>query len=399
MLRDALILAGGLGTRLGELTRETPKPMLPAGGVPFLEHVVWNLRRHGIDRVRFSVGYRAEAVRAHFGDGSAFGVEATYTVEDEPLGTGGGFRLAAADMDADEMLVINGDTLFDLNYLDLALAWRDSGADAALALREVDDVARYGRVRLDGARVAGFDEKDAAGGPGLVNGGVYALRRSLAAELPDGRSSLERDLFPRLASEGRLAGRGYRGWFIDIGLPETLAEADAAMRAWRRRPAVFLDRDGVINEDSAYVHTPEEWRWTPGAVEAVKWLNDAGYLVIVVTNQAGIGRGYYTEAEFAAFTRWIGERLRERGAHADATYHCPHHPTAGVGDYLRECECRKPAPGMLLRAIAEWDVDAAGSLLVGDKPKDLDAATAAGVRSVLYSGGDLLAFVREAVGG
>jgi D-glycero-D-manno-heptose 1,7-bisphosphate phosphatase len=371
--------------------------MTPAPGAPLLEHLVWNLRRHGIRRVRFSVSHRANAVREHFGDGSRYGVEAAYTLEEEPLGTGGALRLAVPDMGCDELLVLSGDTLVDCNYHSLALALSQADTLAALALRETDDVMRYGRVNVDGGRVTGFEEKEASAGAGLVNGGVCAVRAEVTALLPLGVSSLERDLFPRLAAAGRLAGVPSRGYFMDISLAESLREAEETVRSFRRRPAVFLDRDGVLNEDLGWVHAPEQWRWTPGAREAVRWLNDAGYLVIVVTNQAGIGRGYYSEAGFAAFTRWIDERLAEAGAHADAWYHCPHHPTEALGDLRVACACRKPAPGMLLNALRDWEIDIGRSVMVGDADDDLEAAAAAGVRAVRYSEGDLLEAVQAAV--
>ncbi|HEY3316919.1 MAG TPA: D-glycero-beta-D-manno-heptose 1,7-bisphosphate 7-phosphatase [Coriobacteriia bacterium] len=397
MLTEAVILAGGEASRLGPLAAETPKTLMPVGGRPFLDHLVWNVRRHGIRRVVFATGRLGEQVEAHVGDGSALGVEAVYVREDEPLGTGGAARLAAAEVSSERFLLLNGDTVFDVNYLDLALLASRPGTDVAVALRAVDDVSRFGRVALDGERVAAFGEKDGAG-PGLVNGGVYVVAREALAPLPKGRSSLETGLLAPLAAAGRLAGRPYGGFFLDIGLPASLEEAQRTMPAWRRKPAVFLDRDGVLNEDVGYAHTPEEFRFIPGAPEAVKLLNDAGRLVFVVTNQAGIGRGYYTEEEFAAFTAWIGERLAERGAHVDATYYCPHHPTHARDAYLRACGCRKPAPGMLLQAMAEWDVDADASVVVGDKPSDAAAAAAAGLRSVTYAGGDLRALVRELLG-
>ena len=131
----------------------------------------------------------------------------------------------------------------------------------------------------------------------------------------------------------------------------------------------------------------------PGMPDAIRLLNDAGWLVVVVTNQAGIGRGLYSESEFEHFTAWIDERLAEAGAHVDATYHCPHHPTAGLGEYLRDCDCRKPAPGMLLCAIADWEPDVTRSFMLGDKPTDMQAAEAAGVRGVPYRGGDAAALV------
>jgi D-glycero-D-manno-heptose 1,7-bisphosphate phosphatase len=153
----------------------------------------------------------------------------------------------------------------------------------------------------------------------------------------------------------------------------------------------------VLNVEGNHVFRPTEFEWIAGAPAAVKWLNDHGYLAIVVTNQAGIGRGLYTEAEFLEFTRWINEQLGQVGAHIDATYYCPHHPSEAVGPYRVACECRKPAAGLLRRALAEWEVDATRSLMIGDSTSDLLAAEAVGIRAVLFPGGNLLAFVMEVV--
>ncbi len=395
MLKQAVILAGGLGTRLGPLTRDTPKPLLPVGDVPFLEHVVWNLKRFGIERFLFSVGYRAEKIMAHFGNGRRLGVQIEYVFEKTPAGTGGALVLARQLGRLDEwFLVANGDTLFDINFLDLSVLTQSQNALAGLALRQIPDASRYGRVRLNGVRITGFDEKSGKG-PGLINGGVYAMHRNALEHLPPGPSSLERDLFPKLAAHGKLVGRVYSGFFIDIGVPEALQAAQVLVPRWRQRPAVLLDRDGVLNKDLGHVHRPEEFTWMPGAPEAVKWLNDQGYLVIVVTNQSGIARGYYTEEAFQDFSAWINKELNKIGAHLDATYYCPHHPTEGYGPYLRACDCRKPAPGMIRRAIRDWGIDVPRSLLVGDQETDLLAAQAAGVHAALYYGGPLLPFVQR----
>lgn len=395
MLRQAVVLAGGLGTRLGELTRSTPKPFLPVGDRPFLEYVVWNLRRHGITKLVFCVGYLAEKIVDHFGDGSGFGVSIEYVVEQEPAGTGGALLLALSRLE-ETFLVVNGDTLFDLNYLDLGLLLELSGAAAAVALRSLPDTSRYGRVCLNGHMVAGFAEK-AGGGPGAVNGGVYAMRRDALARLSGLPCSLERDLFPLLAQSGGLAGRVYEGFFIDIGVPESLREADVLVPRWLIKPAVFLDRDGVLNVDKGYVHRSEDFVWVEGAPEAVKWLNDRGYLVIVVTNQAGIARGYYTEEKFLYFMDWMNGELRRRGAHIDAFYYCPHHPTEGIEPYRRECRCRKPAPGLLEQALEDWPVDLERSFLIGDKESDLLAAQAAGIRGLLFTGRNIFKFIRGLV--
>ncbi len=397
MLREAVILAGGRGTRLGSLTDHVPKPMLDVAGVPFIEHVLWNLARHGVKRACVSSGYLGEKVTSILADGPRLGLEVVHVVEEEPAGTGGALALAASELRDDVFLVLNGDTLFDVNYLDLGLLLRsDPTAEAAMALRRVEDAARFGSVTLNGERIERLAEKSGVG-EGLVNGGVYALRRSALLAVPEGPSSLETDVFPHFIAEGALLGREYAGFFVDIGVPAELERAEADVGRWRYKPALFLDRDGVLNEDLGYVHTPDEFRWLPGAREAVKLANDAGWLVIVVTNQAGIGRGLYTEEEFAAFTRWIDAELADVGAHIDATYYCPHHPVRGRGPYLVACDCRKPAPGMLERAVREWGVDISRSVMVGDSDKDLEAAASAGISARTFDGVDLLGTVRAIV--
>lgn len=384
MLHQAVILAGGLGTRLGALTHTTPKPLLPVGGIPFLEHVVWNLKRHGIRDILFSIGYRAERIVEHFGDGSGFGVAIDYVIEQSPAGTGGALLLCR-DKLQERFLMLNGDTLFDINFLDLALMAQEEGALACLALRHVPQAGRYGRVDLQGRRVAAFVEKS-DNNPGLISGGISVLAREILEYIPGAPSSLEKDVMPRLAAEGGVSGKAYSGFFLDIGLPETLAEAQTTVPAWRCKPALLMDRDGVINVDYGYVHTPEQFCWIPGAPEAIKAANDAGWLTIVVTNQAGIARGYYTEDEFHAFMHYINGMLRERGAHLDAWYFCPHHPTEGKGAYRQSCDCRKPRPGMIQQALKEWGFDPHRSLIVGDKPFDLEAGAALGIPGILFAG-------------
>lgn len=388
MLNQAVILAGGRGTRLGALTEQLPKPMMPVDGGPFIDQLLWNLRRHGFRKVLLSVGYLSGVIRDHIGDGDPFGLEVSYCLEREPAGTGGALGLALPQLD-ERFLVLNGDTLFDVNYLDLALALEHN--DAAVALRAVADVERYGSVLLDGDRVTAFAEK-AGGGAGLVNGGVYALNRTVVEQSTG--SSIEHDWLPALVASRRLAGRSYDGFFIDIGLPESLARAQLDVPDWRRKPAALLDRDGVLNVDSGYVHTPDAFAWKPGAVEAVKWLNDSGYLVIVVTNQAGIARGYYSEEAFLAFSDWIAEQLRQRGAHIDASYYCPDHPEHGQGIYRRDSGCRKPQTGMLEAAARDWVFDPERSFLIGDKDSDLEAAERFGVASYKVGDENLLGVVQ-----
>jgi D-glycero-D-manno-heptose 1,7-bisphosphate phosphatase len=164
------------------------------------------------------------------------------------------------------------------------------------------------------------------------------------------------------------------------------------------RPAAFLDRDGILNEDSGYVSRREEFRWCKGAVKAVKALNELGYLVFVITNQAGVAYGLYEEQAVLDLHDWMNAELATCGAHIDGFYYCPHHPQGVRPSYAFTCECRKPNPGMLLKAMHEWNVDRDRSFLIGDKETDIRAAGAAGISSLLWRGGDVRLAVAEAIG-
>jgi D-glycero-D-manno-heptose 1,7-bisphosphate phosphatase len=181
--------------------------------------------------------------------------------------------------------------------------------------------------------------------------------------------------------------------------PETPPETSSDVRAdIPIRPALFLDRDGVLNEDPGYVYRWEDFHWIPGARETVAAFNAAGWWVFVVTNQSGVGRGYYAEDDVHALHARMSESLAEVGAHIDAYYYCPQHPEADDEAYRHpDPPDRKPNPGMLLRAMADWPVDAARSLMVGDKDGDIEAGRRAGVRALKFKGGDLKAFLEREI--
>ena len=233
-IRQAVVLAGGRGTRLGALTHDAPKPMLPVGGRPFIDWVIDHLGRQGVADVILTVGYRAD-VFAGWAAARDAGPDVELFVEERPLDTGGALCELGERL-ADTFYVLNGDTLFDvpLERLEASLLDPDSrSVRVALALRRVDDVGRYGAVSVDGGLVTTFAEKSGAGGPGWINGGVYAMRREA---LEDRRSplSIERTLIPELVAERRVTALPCDGFFIDIGVPETYAEAQRSVPEWWR---------------------------------------------------------------------------------------------------------------------------------------------------------------------
>lgn len=222
--RQAVILVGGLGTRLGALTNNAPKPLLNVGGSPFLSYIVKSLIRQGFDDILLLAGYQAEAVLKFASQYSQPGLCLRCSVEKTPLGTGGALCYAH-DYLADNFILLNGDTLFDINLKDFVAPPLNEGL-ARIALRRVSDTSRFGRIVFDGNKIIAMQEKGCSG-EGLINGGIYFLAKACLDLLPVGIASLENDLFPRLIAEQKIEGREYADFFIDIGIP---SDFDAAQK-------------------------------------------------------------------------------------------------------------------------------------------------------------------------
>lgn len=390
-VRQAVCLVGGRGTRLGALTDTMPKPLLAVGGRPFVEYLIHEARRFGLERLLLLAGHEAGKVLQAYSNRRFEALSVEVRVEDRPAGTAGALSVARDVLD-DTFLLLNGDSFFDFNWLSLVPALESDDWTMHAALAQGVRGGRYGRVELDGNRISRFLPKGESDLP--INAGIYLVRRRLLERIRSVPCSLENDVLPTLAAEGQLLGRAAEGAFIDIGIPEDFERAQILLPTFLRRPAAFLDRDGVLNHDDNYVHRPDQVRWIEDAAAAVRWLNDAGYYVFVVTNQAGVARGYYGEAEVQALHGWMQAELRRAGAHVDAFEYCPFHPEGSVETYRRVSELRKPGPGMLLKIRETWDIDAGRSFMVGDRDIDMQAARAAGLPGHLFRGGNLLEFVR-----
>ena len=396
MGNQCAILVGGLGRRLGEKTRSTPKPLLDVGGAPFLETLLGEARRRGFDDFLLLAGHLSEAVVAFIAERDIerrFACRVELSIEPTPLGTGGALIHALPRLQSD-FLLLNGDTWFDFNWLDLVARARLDGSDAALSLRETAEPDRYETVELEGSMVRAIRPRGQADTAALINGGVYYFTHRALEELAS-PSSLETDVLPKLVCRGAVRGYRYSGFFIDIGVPASLAAAARLAPKHRRRPAVFLDRDGVLNIDHGYVHAPERVEWVRGAKQAVKLLNDAGYYVFVVTNQAGVAKGRYGEDAVGTLHRWMAKELAAAGASIDDWRYCPFHPGGSVEPFRAEHDWRKPNPGMLLDLFEHWPIEREESFLVGDKTTDIEAAEAAGLPGYLFEGGDLAAFIES----
>jgi D-glycero-D-manno-heptose 1,7-bisphosphate phosphatase len=403
-VKQCAVLAGGLGTRLGALTASSPKPLLTRGGRPFLAWLLRELSRFGVTEFLLLTGHLSEEIENALPDIQAMlPRRVTISISREPMRAGtGGAVFHARDQLHQRFLLCNGDSLFEANLAAMLAAAACDNPDIVgrMLLRQLPDASRSGVVTIDGDIVTSFRERPSADStrqgqqtPGLINAGVYLFHRRLIDWLRP-ICSLEADILPALAAEGSLRGTVGEGYFRDIGMPDDFERADDELRALRGRPALFLDRDGVINVDHGHVGSRDRFEWMAGAKEAIRLATERGWHVFIVTNQSGVARGYYKEAAVTNLLAWVADEVRRHGGTIDDTRHCPFHPDGVVPAFRAISDWRKPGPGMLLDLIRAWELDPARCVMIGDKPDDMRAACAAGVEGHLFPGGNLADFVR-----
>lgn len=371
----ALVLCGGLGTRLRSVISDLPKPMAPINGKPFLDYVLGWLKSNGIENVILLTGYKGEYIEENVKKND-FGLNVECSKEAEPLGTAGAIKYASKNHELGEnFLLINGDTYFDVELKSMIDFHTAKNSVATIALRVTDNTSRYGTVSVDdNYKITEFVEKNDSKDPGFMNGGIYILNKRILDIIPEGKpTSIEKDIFPKLVENGSVYGYPDGGHFIDIGVPEDYERAQTLLPVWvtsKKRPSVFLDRDGVLIEDTGYVHSKDDMKFLPGAIEALKKINESGKLCVVVSNQAGVAHGYYSEEDVMNFEKYMEQSLKKHDVRLDGFYYCPYHPEGEIERYRRDSIYRKPNPGMVLKAVEDMNISLTGSIMIGDKKSD-----------------------------
>lgn len=409
-MKQAIIIAGGMGTRLKARLGDLPKPMIPIGGKPLLEHQVELAKRHGFSHIVIFACYRPDLIEAHLGDGRKWGVHIDYQIETTPLGTAGAV-LAGMDSLAEQFLVFYGDTMVNV---DLDRIWRrhvSSGADATLLLHPNDHPLDSDLVETDSAEwITAFHNRPHPTGTffqNLVNAGLYVVNKSALVRWSADVKTMDfgKDLFPAMLRAGqRLLGYNTPEYIKDIGTPERYDHVSAQYtsgviaRSSLQTPqsAVFLDRDGTLNREVDGVTCPDKLELLPGVAEAIRELNRHGIRAVVVSNQPIIAKGFCRETDVQAVHNKLETLLGEQHAFLDRIYYCPHHPEKGFDGERAElkitCDCRKPRIGMIQRAVKELNIDLQRSWLIGDTTTDLQTAKNAGLKSILvrtgYAGKD-----------
>jgi D-glycero-alpha-D-manno-heptose 1-phosphate guanylyltransferase len=384
MFREAIILAGGFGTRLREVIPDLPKCMAPVAGQPFLKHVIRYLLSQGIEKFIFSLGYKHEIIKA-FLDDQFPTLNFQLSIEEEPLGTGGAIQLACKRATETDVIVVNGDTLFKANIEEAFAMHVQNKAECTLLLKPMQDFDRYGVVEVnDDYTVKNFREKKFFKA-GNINAGVYVLNVEsfLDKDLPE-KFSFEKDYLEKLYTTKKIYGWVSDVYFIDIGIP---ADFNKAQEELKQIPlhlenitadwAVFLDRDGVINyeKEDDYILNWDEFEFYPGVAEAIRLLAKKFNTIIVVSNQRGVGRGLMTEEDLLDIQQKMKARIEENGGRIDKIYYC-------IATDPRQF-CRKPNPGMALEAKKDFPaVDLSKTIMVGNKLSDMQFGRNAGTYNV-----------------
>ena len=407
----AVLMAGGRGTRIQLIASDIPKPMIPIGGKPVLEHEVDCLRKQGITDLIITVSHLQAAITDYFGDGSRFGVSIRYFYEPTPLGNAGALYKLRNEL-TEDFLLLNADVMLDVDFTRM-LAYHEAKCAAATVLSHPNSHPYdSGLIVADknGAVTQWLSKDDPRPEfyKNCVNAGVHILSpaaldfSSLNAERIDRgeKVDLDRHILKPMAGSGTLYRYSSPEFVMDMGTPDRYRQVQQAFLQGKiekrnlRRPqrAVFLDRDGTINKYVGFLRDIHDFELLPGVSSAVRAINEAGYLCIVVTNQPIIARGEVSVQELEEIHNKMETLLGYDGAYLDAIYYCPHHPHKGyakeIAELKIECNCRKPRPGMLLQAAKEFHIDLAESWMVGDCESDILAGKNAGCKTCLLGRGD-----------
>jgi histidinol-phosphate phosphatase family protein len=400
----AVILAGGRGTRLSSIIKRIPKPLVKIGEKPVIEHQILLLRRYGIKKIWLLLGYMGEKIREHLGDGKKWGVKIYYHQEKEPLGTAGALKVLENFINKD-FLVFSGDIMLDIDLQRFIKFHKDKKSDATLIVHPSDHPLDSDLVEVDNeGRIISLLKRPHLPEITFHNlsiASIYIFSPKIFKFIPKNKKTdIEKDILPKLL-KSNLKIYAYKTpeYIKDIGTPSRLAKVRldyksgkiAKLNLKNKQRAVFLDRDGVINEEVDQLSNVEDLKIYSFSAKAIKKINDLGYLVIIITNQPMIAKGFMTEKDLDEIHKKLETELGKKGAKIDAIYYCPHHPEKGFPGEVRElkikCNCRKPKIGLFLRAKRDFKIDLKKSFCIGDQTMDILAGKRAGCKTILVKTG------------
>lgn len=407
----AVIMAGGKGTRIASLNAAVPKPMIEINGKPILLYQIECLAAQGITDIVLVIGYLGEKIEEYFGSGDTLGVNITYICEKEPLGTAGALYYLKNTV-SEDFLLMNGDSVFDVDIKRFRDVHLENDGLVTIFTHPNSHPYDSGVIIADkdGAVIRWLAKEDERKWyKNRVNAGLHMMSSRLLERFAEPKNTdLDRDVLNPLIAERNLYIYDSPEYVKDMGTPDRLHDVERDIRSGmvvrknlsHKQKAVFLDRDGTINRYVGFLNDINDFELLDGVPQAVRRLNESGYLVIVVTNQPVIARGELTLGELDEIHNKMETLLGREGAYVDDIFYCPHHPDKGFTgecpEYKIKCTCRKPEPGMLMEAAKKYNIDLPQSWMIGDSISDIEAGRNAGCRTI-YIGKDELNSETECV--
>lgn len=404
MSMKVVIMAGGKGTRISSVASDIPKPMIEIDGIPVLEREIQCLKEQGFKDLIITVSHLGHIIMNYFGDGLDFGVHIEYFVEEQPLGNAGALFELKNKL-TEDFLLLNADSIFDIDFNRIVKFHKEKGGLVTLFTHPNSHPYDSGLIIADktGAVEQWLTKEDARPKyyQNRVNAGLHVVSPEILEVRPEGaKVDLDRQLLKPLAGTGKMFCYDSPEYVKDMGTPDRYEAvckdfADgvvAGKNLKRKQKAIFLDRDGTINKYVGFLTDIDEFELLPGVAEAIGKINRSGYLAIVVTNQPVIARGEVGWEELQEIHNKMETLLGLEGVYLDGIYFCPHHPHKGYEGEIPElkfdCDCRKPKPGMLLKAAEDFNIDLSQSWMTGDGENDIKAGEVAGCKTALIGEGN-----------
>lgn len=390
-----VIMAGGFGTRIASINSDVPKPMIEINGYPILYHQIENLKRYDLTDIILVVGYKADKIINYFKNGKEFGVDIRYVKEEFPLGTAGSFYFLKDMITSDYFILLNGDIMFNIDFNRFIAYFNNSNSLACICTHPNSHPFDSSLIVTDANNnvTSWLGKKDRPEFyQNQVNAGIHILSSKLLDIVKSSvKTNLDNDILKPLVEKGKLLAYKTPEYIKDMGTPERYYQVsddlakglDVQKSLAVKQKAAFLDRDGTINKYVGFLRNIDDFELRPNVSQAIKLLNEKGYLVIIITNQPVIARGEVTEEELHRIHNKMETLLGLDGAYVDAIYYCPHHPDSGYEGEIKalkiKCNCRKPNTGLVERAIKDFNVDLSKSFVIGDTDIDEKLANNLGI--------------------
>jgi len=389
---DVVILAGGKGSRISKYTNYKQKCSAIINKKPFINYLINHVSKYEINRIFILVGYKPDKIIRNYDNKIKNFRKIKCITEKKPLGTGGAlYQLKKYKIN--NFYLLNGDTILDIDLSKLSkkISKNSLGIMSIIKNYNYKSNKQLAKLNIKNRKVIYSKNQN------LMNGGVYYFKKKFLKKIQNKKISLEKEILPNLIKKNKIDGKIFKeSFFIDIGTPGSFAEAEKKINKFIKKPAVFFDRDGVINYDYGYVSKFKDFKIKPGVIKSLKLLIKKKYHIFIITNQAGIAKNKFSLSDFEKLNLQFKEYLSKKKVFIDDIKFCPHHPSGTIKKYKKKCKCRKPSNKMITDTIKEWDIDLNKSLMIGDKITDELCAKKSGIK-FYYAKKNLLSLIKNVI--